>query len=79
MQLPQFAAVDTVLGNFKTAITGTYHALGFAKYPARYIAEFQYRFNRRYTLHEILPRLLSTMATTKPTVTALMRAPEVPC
>lgn len=79
MRLPQFAAVNTVLGNFKTAITGTYHAFGFAKYAARYIAELQYRFNRRYKLHQMLPRLLHAMVATKPSATAYIRAPEVPC
>jgi hypothetical protein len=32
MELPQFKRVNTLLGNLKTAITGTYHAFDFAKY-----------------------------------------------
>ena len=66
--LPQFAAVNTLLGNLKTAIAGTYHAFAFAKYAHRYLAEFQYRFNRRYNMAHMLPRLL----------TALARAPASP-
>jgi Zn ribbon nucleic-acid-binding protein len=78
-KLPQFHAVNTVLGNLKTAIAGTYHGFKFAKYAARYLAEFQYRFNRRYRMHEILPRLVRAMVLSTPCNTAFIRAPEVPC
>jgi len=77
--LPQFAAVNTVLGNLKTSITGTLHAFAFGKYSARYLADFQYRFNRRYRMHELLARLLRAMAGSSPHNTALIRTPEVPC
>ena len=50
VELPQFKAVNTLLGNLKTAISGTYHAFDFAKYAHRYLAEFQYRFNRRFNM-----------------------------
>ncbi len=53
MTLPQFAAVNTPLGNLKTGIAGTYHAFDFAKYAHRYLAEFQYRFNRRYDMAQM--------------------------
>lgn len=52
--LPQFRAVDTFLGNLKRSLGGTYHALDFAKYAHRYLAEAQYRFNRRFNLGSIL-------------------------
>lgn len=61
-----FRCVNIVLGNLKTAIAGTYHAFNFAKYAPRYLAEFQYRFNRRYNLRSILPRLVRAAALTKP-------------
>jgi ISXO2 transposase-like protein/transposase-like zinc ribbon protein len=35
VKLPQFQAVNTVLSNLKTAMTGTYHAIDFAKYAHR--------------------------------------------
>ena len=57
-------SVNTVLGNLKTAMTGTYHAIKFAKYADRYLAEVQYRFNRRYDLRAILPRLIRAAAAT---------------
>ena len=59
VKLPQFKAINTLLGNLKTAISGSYHAFDFAKYAHRYLAEFQYRFNRRFNMKIILSRLLS--------------------
>ncbi|MEW7981683.1 MAG: transposase, partial [Candidatus Sedimenticola endophacoides] len=35
---------------------GTYHAID-TKHLPRYLAEFSYRFNRRFTLGSMLPRL----------------------
>jgi len=61
VELPQFKAINTLLGNLKTAITATYHAFDFAKYAHRYLAEFQYRFNRRFNMRTILRRLLSAL------------------
>ncbi|MGB7755104.1 MAG: transposase, partial [Salinisphaera sp.] len=68
--------VNIVLGNMKTAITGTYHAFNFAKYAPRYLAEFQYRFNRRYDLRSILPRLTRAAAATRPCAEAQLRLAE---
>lgn len=55
-----------MIGNIKNAIAGTYHAIKFAGYAALYLADFQYRFNRRYDLRSILPRLLRAAATARP-------------
>src|SRR5262249_183286 len=49
--------VNTVLGNVKNSLHGTYHSLR-SKYLPRYLAEFCYRFNRRFHLKELIPRLL---------------------
>lgn len=65
VQHPEFRRVNTVLSNLKTAISGTYHAFKFAKYADRYLAEVQYRFNRRFDLSTILPRLVTAAARTK--------------
>lgn len=78
VQLEQFRAVNTVLGNLKTALTGTYHAVRFAKYASRYLAEVQYRFNRRYDLRSILGRLIRAAALTSPHRESSLRAAE-PC
>jgi ribosomal protein L37AE/L43A len=58
----KFRAVNTLIGNVKTALTGTYHAIKFTKYGYRYLAEVQFRFNRRYNLRTILGSLLRAMA-----------------
>lgn len=63
---PEFRCVNTVLSNLKTAISGTYHAFKFAKYAERYLAEVQYRFNRRFDLSVILVRLLRAAVLTRP-------------
>ena len=78
-KLPQFHAVNTVLSNLKTALAGTYHAVKFAKYAHRYLAEVQYRFNRRFDLRSILPRLVRVAATAKPHTRSFIREAEVGC
>ena len=65
-QLPQFKWVNTLLGNLKTAFSGTYHSFDHAKYAARYLAEFAYRFNRRFDLAAMVPRLLRAAVLTRP-------------
>ena len=76
-RLPQFRAVNTVLSNLKTALTGTYHAVKFAKYAHRYLAEFQYRFNRRFDLRSILGRLVVAAVQTLPQPRRIIRMAEV--
>jgi transposase-like protein len=79
VELPQFRWLNTVLGNFKTALAGTYHAFKFTKYAARYLAEVQFRFNRRYHLDQMLPRILRALVVATPCSQAHIRAPESPC
>jgi len=71
-----FTWVNTVLGNLKTAISGTYHAFDFQKYAHRYLAEVQYRFNRRFDLRAMLPRLLRAAVTTGMRTEAWLRLAE---
>jgi ribosomal protein L37AE/L43A len=52
-----FKWLNTLLGNLKTALAGTHHAFAFRKYGHRYLAEVQYRFNRRFDLAAMVPRL----------------------
>ncbi|WP_460595188.1 IS1595 family transposase, partial [Geomonas sp. Red276] len=63
-KLECFTWVNTILGNLKNAITGTYHSFDFDKYPHRYLGEYQYRFNRRFDLAAMLPRLAAAAART---------------
>ena len=55
-QTPQLHWVNTLLGNLKTSLAGTYHAFKHSKYASRYLAEFAYRFNRRFDMPAMLPR-----------------------
>jgi ribosomal protein L37AE/L43A len=75
-EIPQLKAVNTVLGNLKTAITGTYHAFKFAKYAERYLAEYQYRFNRRFDLDVLMQRLIRAAAHCKPVPIPVLRMAE---
>lgn len=75
--LPQFNAVNTVLGNLKTAIAGTHHAFDFAKYADRYLAEFQFKFNRRFKMHELLQSLAKAVIVTAPQPVRTLRLAEV--
>ena len=62
---PIFAWVNTMLGNVKNALHGTYHAPR-AKYLQRYLSEFCYRFNRRFQLCQLIPRLIRAAVLTPP-------------
>jgi len=62
---PEFNWINTLLGNVKNAITGTYHAIR-GQHAPRYLAEFEYRFNRRYDLKAMIPRFLTVAARTPP-------------
>jgi transposase-like protein len=70
---PMFVWVNTVLGNVKNALHGTYHALK-PKYLQRYLSEFCYRFNRRFKLEELIPRLIYAAAHTPPLPYRLLTA-----
>lgn len=73
----EFRCVNTVISNVKTAISGTYHSFKVDKYIRRYLAEAQYRFNRRYDLKAILTRLLRAATLTGPRPERVIRAAEL--
>jgi len=70
-----FNWVNTILGNIKTSLAGTYHSIS-KKHIPRYLAEFQYRFNRRYDLKALIPRLLYVAAATPPMPKRLLSMAE---
>lgn len=76
---PSFLAVNTILGNVKTALAGTYHAFGFEKYGHRYLAQIQYLFNRRFDMRAILMRLARAACQTTPCPLSAIRAAESTC
>ena len=66
--------VNVVLANLKRVISGVYHAIGQAKYARRYLAEAAYRFNRRFHLRQMLPRLATAMMQCRPCPEPVLRA-----
>ena len=74
-----FTWVNTILGNLKTAINGTYHAFDFDKYAHRYLSEYQYRFNRRFDLAGMLSRLIRATARTGKRPEGWLRLAEDQC
>ena len=60
-----FKWVNTTLGNIKAAITGTYRQLTPA-HAGRYLASFAWRYNRRFELGTLIPRLVHSAVQTKP-------------
>ena len=72
VERPEFRWVNTILGNIKNALCGTYHAVR-PKYAQRYLAEFEYRFNRRFDLPDIIPRLVYVALRTPPMPERLLK------
>jgi hypothetical protein len=67
MGFEQFPWVHTLISNCKTQLQGTQKAVSL-KHLQRYLAEFCYRFNRRFWESELFDRLL-TACSLYPTVT----------
>lgn len=78
-QVPEFAWLNTILGNLKTSFICTYHAFHFAQYGSRYLAAFAYRFNRRFHFDTLPARLLAAAATIGPRPARWLRRAEVSC
>lgn len=66
--------VNVVMSNVKRALDGVYHALKQKRYARRYLAEAAYRFNRRFRLPEMLPRLARAVALCKPFPEPILRS-----
>jgi transposase-like protein len=75
-QHPAFKWVNTLLGNVKNALLGTFHAIR-GKHVPRYLAEFEYRFNRRFDLPAMIERLTFVGLRTPPMPYRLLRMAEV--
>lgn len=61
----EFKWVNTGLGNIKSAIAGTCRAVR-PRHAARYLAAYEYRFNRRFELDKMVERLAAAAAKTAP-------------
>jgi transposase-like protein len=58
--------VNVALSNLKRSLDAVYHHFCFFKYADRYLAEFSWRFNRRFHLKALIPRLLVAGVHTSP-------------
>jgi transposase-like protein len=70
----KFNWVNTILGNIKTALSGTFHKLE-SGHLKRHLATFSYRFNRRYRLEKMISRFTYIAARTNPFPRRLMTIP----
>ena len=75
-ELPRFKWINTILGNLKTMISGAHKWFKYAKYSHRYLGAFAYRFNRRFNLAGMIPRLIADVAMTRPLPMRLARVAE---
>lgn len=64
-----------MLDNVKNAITGTLHAIRSTHAP-RYLAEFEYRFNRRFNLPPMVERFAYVAMRTAPMAYRLLTMAE---
>ena len=72
----QFTWLNTILANLKTSLAGTFHKLSSEHLP-RHLATFQYRFNRRFALKDLVPRLAYVCLRTPPMPRNLLKLAEV--
>lgn len=71
-----FKWLNTVIGNVKTAIRGVYHSIS-DKHVPRYLAEYCYRFNRRFNMGAMIKILLKHSISTTPMPKRLLTKAEV--
>ena len=69
--------VNIVLSNVKRSIGGSYQPSVRPDYARRYLGEAAYRFNRRFRLREMLPRLLHAMIVCSPCTEPLLRQASI--
>ena len=75
MEYSEFKWVDTMIGNVKNSIHGTYHAIS-EKHVPRYLAEFCFRFNRRFELGKMIKQLAQAAVNTLPMPQRLLKQAE---
>ncbi len=75
VKIPEFKWVNTIIGNVKNSLRGTFHAVSEKHFP-RYLAEFCYRFNRRFDLRQLIPRFCFVAVRTQPFPARILRKAE---
>lgn len=78
-EVPQLRWINTVLGNLKMGLSGSFHAFDFEKYARRYLAAFAWRFNRRFNMRALTERLLVAAAACPPQPLRVIRVAEHSC
>ena len=76
VKIDEFKWVNTVIANVKRAFHGTFHAVSAKHFP-RYLAEFCYRFNRRFDLRQLVPRFVYVALRTPPMTQRLIKVAEL--
>jgi len=74
--LPQFRWINTVLGNLKTSLSGTFHGFNFDKYARRYLGGYCFRFNRRFSLAAMTERIANAVCCCMPCTERDLRVAE---
>ncbi len=74
-QHPALSWFNTILGNIKRSLHGSYHHVSSKLLP-RYLAEFSYRSNRRFSHHELFPRLAYVALRTPPMLNRVLKLAE---
>ena len=65
VKIEAFRWVNTMLGNVKRSLHGTYHSIS-KKHLPRYLAEFRFRFNHRFYMPSMITKLLRAAINSKP-------------
>lgn len=75
VKIPEFKWVNTIIGNVKNSLRGTFHVIS-EKHFHRYLAEFCYRFNRRFDLRQLIPRFCFVAIRTRPFPARILKMAE---
>lgn len=75
VELPYFKWVNTMISNVKNSMHGTYHAINNKHLP-RYLAEFCFKFNRRFDLGKMIDNLIHSSIQTAPMPERLLKLAE---
>ena len=73
---PAFKWVNIMIGNVKNSLRGSCHAIGKSHIP-RYLAEYCFRFNNRFNLRQLLPKLALAAVNTPPMPYRLLKLADL--
>ena len=75
VKIPEFKWVNTIIGNVKKFLHGIVHSIS-KKHFSKYLAEFCYRFNRRFNLPDMIARFCYVALRTPPNPQRLLKLAE---